>query len=154
MAPSPQSMSTNIREHFRRWGEMTAAAMGTPAAFFIAVATVAIWAISGPYFGFSDTWQLVINTGTTIVTFLIVFLIQGTQNRDTRILNLKLDELLRAAEGARTSFCGLDNVSESELEQLQDQFGRLAERYGGLVGDDLEEVRRELAMRRDRRGNG
>jgi low affinity Fe/Cu permease len=78
-------------------------------------------------FAFSDTWQLVINTGTTIVTFLMFFLIQGTQNRDTRILNLKLDELLRAAEGARTSFCGVDKVSESDLEELQDQFAALAE---------------------------
>ena len=143
--------SGSIRDRFRHWGELTANAIGTPAAFFIAVMTVVVWAVSGPVFGFSDTWQLVINTGTTIVTFLIVFLIQSTQNRDTRILNLKLDELLRAIEGARTSFCNLNDVSDRELEELQHQFSRLAERFGDLVGDDLNLVQNELVARQRQR---
>lgn len=146
--PNPESDSGCLRERFRGWAEKTANAIGTPTAFFLALAIVITWAVSGPVFGFSDTWQLVINTGTTIVTFLIVFLIQSTQNRDTRILNLKLDELLRADDGARTSFVGLNDVSEAELEELQEQFSRLAERFGGLLGDDLDLIRREIAARR------
>ena len=117
-------------------------------AFFFALGLVAIWGLSGPLFGFSDTWQLVINTGTTIVTFLVVFLIQSTQNRDTRIINLKLDELLRAVDQARTGFVGLDELSEADLEQLQEQFDKMAGRFGSLVNDDLESVRRELKERR------
>lgn len=140
--------SGDLRDRFRRWGEATACAIGTPAAFFLALAIVALWGISGPLFHFSDTWQLVINTGTTIVTFLVVFLIQSTQNRDTRIINLKLDELLRAIEHARTGFVALDRLTEADLELLQDQFDRMADRFGPLVNDDLEVVRKELQQRR------
>ena len=87
---------------FRRFAHAAAATMGTPWAFLVALAVIVGWAVTGPVFGFSDTWQLVINTGTTIVTFLMVFLIQNTQNRDARALHLKLDELLRAVAAART----------------------------------------------------
>ena len=92
---------------------------GTSWAFTLALATVLVWAITGPLFGFSDTWQLVINTGTTIATFLMVFLIQNTQNRDQRALQLKLDELLRAVEGAReTTFAGIEDIDEKKLEEV------------------------------------
>jgi low affinity Fe/Cu permease len=95
-----------------------------------------------------DTWQLIINTGTTIVTFLMVFLIQNTQNRETRIVTLKLDELLRGVEGARTGFIKLDNMSDEELEAVQVEFARLREKYALLVDDDLAHVERELSHRR------
>ena len=107
-----------------------------------------IWAATGPIFNYSDTWQLIINTGTTIVTFLMVFLIQNTQNRETRIVTLKLDELLRGVEGARTGFIKLDTMSDEELETVQGEFARLREKYALLVDDDLAHVERELSHRR------
>jgi low affinity Fe/Cu permease len=92
-------------------------------AFFAALGLILIWLISGPFFGFSDTWQLVINTGTTIITFLMVFLIQNTQNRETKAINLKLDELIRAVEKARNNMVDLENASDEELMvQVQFQF--------------------------------
>lgn len=92
---------------------------------------VLVWAITGPLFHYSDTWQLVINTGTTIVTFLMVFLIQNTQNRDSVVLHLKLDELIRVSESARNKLLDLDGLSESELDRLKDAFAKLA---GGSAG--------------------
>ena len=100
---------------FRVIAERAAQAVGSSWAFLLAIVVVLAWAVTGPLFGYSDTWQLVINTGTTIVTFLMVFLIQNTQNRDSRALQLKLDELLRGVEGARTSFIDLDHMSDEEL---------------------------------------
>jgi low affinity Fe/Cu permease len=95
---------------------------GSSWAFMIAFATIIVWVVSGPVFGFSDTWQLVINTGTTIVTFLMVFLIQNTQNRDQRALQLKLDELLRAVEGAREQmFAGIEERDEQRLEEVREE---------------------------------
>ena len=132
---------------FRRLGERTAEIVGKPAAFIAACTVVIAWALSGPLFHFSDTWQLVINTGTTIVTFLMVFLIQGTQNRDTRILNLKLDELLRAVHGARNAFVNLNDLSDEDLAHLQNQFRGLGARASPLIGDDLAAVEDELARR-------
>src|SRR4051794_29253021 len=90
-----------MKEMFRKFSQGMSSAVGSPWAFVIALTAVIVWAVSGPIFGFSDTWQLVINTSTTIVTFLMVFLIQNTQNRDAQALHLKLDELVRALEGAR-----------------------------------------------------
>src|SRR5687768_7175650 len=113
---------TNMKEAFRLFAEKTAQAAGTHWAFLLALITIIVWAVTGPYFGYSDTWQLVINTGTTIVTFLMVFLIQNTQNRETRIMALKLDELLRAVEGARTGFVNLDSMSDEALERVQKEF--------------------------------
>jgi low affinity Fe/Cu permease len=139
-----------MHEFFRRMSEATAHAVGTPSAFLSAVVVVVVWAVLGPLFAFSDTWQLVINTGTTIVTFLMVFLIQSTQNRDTRILNLKLDELLRGVDGARTGFVGLNELSDDDLEHVQSQFKTLGTQFAPLVEDDLEAVERELAARRRR----
>jgi low affinity Fe/Cu permease len=111
-----------MREYFRKFAHDAACAMGTSWAFFLACVTVVIWAITGPAFGYTDTWQLVINTGTTIVTFLMVFLIQATQNRDSKAIHLKLDELLRAIAKARTGLVGLEHMSEEELNQLEREF--------------------------------
>ena len=121
---------------------------GRPLCFMLASATIVAWLISGPLFGFSDTWQLIINTGTTIITFLMVFLIQNSQNRDSRVMALKLDELLRGVEGARTGFVDLEEMSDAALEQVQKEFARLREQYAPLVEDDLAHVERELKSRR------
>jgi len=110
---------------FHTMAKGTSTAVGRPKSFFMAVAVIAIWAVSGPFFHFSDTWQLVINTGTTIVTFLMVFLIQNTQNRDSKALHLKLDELLRANRAARNTLVDLENMTDEELEELQEEFARL-----------------------------
>ena len=96
--------------------------LGNAKAFFIAMLVIVVWAISGPIFGFSDTWQLIINTGTTIVTFLMVFVIQNTQNRDGRAMQLKLDELIHSSHAARSEFVDIENLSDSELDTLQEQF--------------------------------
>ena len=100
-------------------------AVGSPWAFFFACFVIIGWATLGPVFRYSDTWQLVINTGTTIVTFLIVFLIQNTQNRDTRAMQLKLDELIRALKGARNELVDLEEMSDEELYKLQHEFQRV-----------------------------
>ncbi|MEO6776604.1 MAG: low affinity iron permease family protein [Kofleriaceae bacterium] len=101
------------------------AAIGTPWAFVLALTGVVVWLVSGPVFHYSDTWQLVINTSTTIVTFLIVFLIQNTQNHDSRAIHLKLDELIRAVSAARTSLVDLEDLPEDELRKLEHEFQRL-----------------------------
>ena len=119
-----------------------------PWAFLIATVIVLAWGATGPYFKYSDTWQLFINTGTTIVTFLMVFLIQNTQNRETRLVSLKLDELLRGVEGARTGMVQLDAMSDEELETVRMEFTRLREKYAPLVDDDLAHVERELVERK------
>ena len=103
-------------------------ALGSPIAFILACATIVIWAVLGPVFGFSDTWQLIINTGTTIVTFLMVFLVQNTQNHDARALHLKLDELLRSIKEARNRLIDLENCTDEEIDKLEKQFRRLKRR--------------------------
>jgi low affinity Fe/Cu permease len=137
-----------MKDLFRQLAERTAHAVGSPWAFLLALLTIAVWGVTGPYFNYSDTWQLFINTGTTIVTFLIVFLIQNTQNRETRIVALKLDELLRTVEGARTGLVQLDHMSDEELETVQQEFTQLRERYAPLIDDDLAHVERELEARK------
>jgi low affinity Fe/Cu permease len=137
-----------MSEQFRAFAEHAAHAVGTYWAFIVALLVVLIWGATGPIFNFSDTWQLIINTGTTIVTFLMVFLIQNTQNRETRIVRLKLDELLRGVEGARTGFIRLDSMSDEELETVQAEFARLRDKFALLVDDDLAHVERELSHRR------
>ena len=137
-----------MKDLFRRTAERVAQAVGSPWAFMFAAATILAWGITGPYFKFSDTWQLVINTGTTIITFLMVFLIQNTQNRETRIVTLKLDELLRSVEGARTGLVQLDHMSDAELETVQLEFSRLRDRYAPLIDDDLALVEREMEARK------
>jgi low affinity Fe/Cu permease len=104
---------------FARLAVATSRISGRPATFLLAAAVVLVWAITGPLFGFSDTWQLVINTGTTIVTFLMVFLIQATQNRDTLALQLKLDELIVATKNARNHIAGIEEASELEIERAK-----------------------------------
>jgi low affinity Fe/Cu permease len=136
-----------INDAFRRMAEHTAQLVGSPWAFVAAIVAVTVWAICGPVFNYSDTWQLIINTGTTILTFLIVFLIQNTQNRETRIMRLKLDELIRAVEGARTGFVTLDQMTDAELEDVQREFERLEEKYAPLIEDDLAAIRRERELR-------
>src|SRR4249919_1227691 len=116
MALTEPHEEPKMRDLFRRLAERTAHAVGSPWAFLLALLTIAVWGVTGPYFKYSDTWQLFINTGTTIVTFLMVFLIQNTQNRETRIVTLKLDELLRGVEGARTGLVKLDHMTDLELE--------------------------------------
>ena len=112
---------------FGRFAKAAARLSGRPAAFGLAAAIVFVWALTGPLFGFSDTWQLVINTGTTIVTFLMVFLIQHTQNRDTEALQIKLDELIRAIDGAHNSMLDLEELTEDELDDIRKEYLGLAE---------------------------
>jgi low affinity Fe/Cu permease len=137
-----------MNDLFRRFSHRTAEGVGSPAAFLLALAIIAVWAVTGPMFGYSDTWQLVINTGTTIVTFLMVFLIQNTQNRDARAIHLKLDELLRGVEGARTGLVNLEKLSDEELRSLEAEFDRLQQRYGdALHPHSRHAMRRELEDR-------
>ena len=117
-----------MREFFRKFATTTSHAVGSAWAFLIALLVVVIWALTGPAFHFSDTWQLVINTGTTVVTFLMVFLIQNTQNRDARVVHLKLDELLRAVGPARTTMAELENLSDRELDHFEREFKEICER--------------------------
>lgn len=142
-----------MKEIFRQFSESAAQAVGSYRAFLAACTIVALWAITGPASGYSDTWQLFINTGTTIVTFLMVFLIQNTQNRESRVVALKLDELLRSVEGARTGMVDLDTMSDDDLESVHREFQRLREKYAPLVDDDLAHVSKELNDRKRRRGN-
>ena len=113
---------------FNNFAKHSAAVVGSPWAFVLAVIIVLVWVVTGPHFVYSDTWQLVINTGTTIVTFLMVFLIQNTQNRDAKAVHLKLDELIYGVHGARNSLIDLEMLSDQELEVLQQQFERLRKR--------------------------
>jgi low affinity Fe/Cu permease len=113
---------------FRQLAAAASRGMGSSAAFLIAIAIVVTWAALGPMFGYSDTWQLVINTATTIVTFLMVFLIQNTQNRDAKAIHLKLDELIRSLHGARNHLVDLENMTDAELDDLQQEFQRLRQR--------------------------
>ena len=117
---------------FARWVERQ---VGRSSTFVLAIAVVVAWAVSGPVFGWSDTWQLVINTGTTIVTFLMVFVIQNTQSRDTQAMQLKLDELIRANEMARNSFINLEETSEADVERLKAAFAALSSINARAVRD-------------------
>jgi low affinity Fe/Cu permease len=114
-----------MNDLFRKFAQKTSIIAGNAWAFSIATVIILIWAITGPMFGFSDTWQLVINTGTTIITFLMVFLIQNTQNRESKTVQLKLDELVRSIKDARDSFIDLEDLTDEELARLQEQFERL-----------------------------
>lgn len=127
-----------MREAFRRFATHTAEWVGSPSAFVVALTLIVAWAVSGPFFHYSDTWQLAVNTATTIVTFLMVFLIQNTQNRDARAIHLKLDELLRGVRGARTAMVALETGTDEELAELQQEFERLHRRLS-----DHEQRRRD-----------
>src|SRR5678810_421395 len=128
------------RFRFSDFARRLAVWTGRPAAFLAACGAIVLWAASGPFFGFSDTWQLVINTGTTIITFLMVFLIQNTQNRDSEAVQVKLDELIRAIEGADNALLDLEELEDDDLDQMRDDYEKLA-----------REARNEL-KRRDRNG--
>jgi low affinity Fe/Cu permease len=117
---------TKSTSWFTRFAKMTARKTGQPIAFVIAVSTIVVWIVTGPIFKFSDTWQLVINTGTTIVTFLMVFLIQNTQNRDSLALQVKLDELIRVIEGAHNALLDLEELDENELGKIRINYEKLA----------------------------
>jgi low affinity Fe/Cu permease len=116
---------------------------GTPWAFFVACGIVVVWALTGPALGFSTTWQLVINTGTTIVTFLMVFLIQNTQNRDSQALHLKIDELLRATAEARTDYVDLEDLPEPQLRRLHERFKALSEHFAQEHNEAHEQIEGE-----------
>ena len=121
------SWMTGLNNHFSRMAQVFASWTGHPAAFLLAILVVLVWGVTGPLFGYSDTWQLVINTGTTIVTFLMVFLIQNTQNRDILTVQLKLSELVLAAQNAENKFAALEDLTDEELHQLHEQCRHRAE---------------------------
>jgi low affinity Fe/Cu permease len=124
---------TKSRTLFSRFAKWTANATGKPVSFGLAAFVIVVWLVTGPVFRFSDTWQLVINTGTTIVTFLMVFLIQNTQNRDTQALQVKLDELIRVTEGAHTVLLDLEELEEDELIRIRARYEDLAEKARALL---------------------
>lgn len=126
-----QASSAGKSGSFRKFAKTISEIVGSPWAFLVAIAIIVSWSFTGPIFGFSDTWQLIINTGTTIVTFLMVFLIQNTQNRDAKAVHLKLDELIRGVKGARTGLVDLEDLSDDELEKLQNEFKRIRQKEAG-----------------------
>jgi low affinity Fe/Cu permease len=141
--------STSWFTSFAKW---TAKAAGRPATFAGAAGVIIVWAITGPVFGFSDTWQLVINTGTTIITFLMVFLIQNTQNRDTEALQVKLDELLRVTKGAHVALLDLEELDDDELDRIRKDYEKLAREARedlkhGKSDTDVAELEKELDIK-------
>lgn len=117
-----------MQEFFTHFAHKASKAVGSPWAFIIAITILLSWAISGPFLGFSDTWQLVINTGTTIITFLMVFLIQNTQNRDAEAMHLKLDELIRAHKASRNKMIDIEELTDKELASLHEEFAKARNR--------------------------
>src|SRR5438477_4187313 len=118
---------THSKSWFTRFAKWTAKATGRPLTFALAVLVILIWGVTGPLFGFSDTWQLVINTGTTIITFLMVFLIQSTQNRDSEAIQVKLDELIRLSKGGHNALLDLEELEDRELDAIRAEYCRIAE---------------------------
>jgi low affinity Fe/Cu permease len=116
---------------FTRFSHTVAHLAGRPLTFAAALLLIVVWAVTGPLFQFSETWQLVVNTATTIITFLMIFLVQNTQNRDARAIHLKLDELIEHVQGARNSLIALEQLSDEELDKLEGEFRRLRQRTGG-----------------------
>lgn len=117
-----------MRTFFRSFAQRTAEIVGSPASFLIGLLLIVVWAVTGPMFHFSDSWQLVVNSGSSIVTFLMVFLIQSSQNRDAKVMHLKLDELIRSVTAARNHLVHLENLSDEELEALAKEFEKIHER--------------------------
>lgn len=130
---------------FTNFAKQTAHWAGRPVSFYLAVLVIVAWAVTGPIFHYSDTWQLVINTSTTIITFLMVFIIQNTQNRDSQAIHVKLDELIRAMAGAKNTLLDLDSLSDEELEKLQKHYAGLA----GKAQRELDEGRRSRRTRKE-----
>src|SRR5437764_1122901 len=129
-----------MREVFRKLANACAEVMGSPWAFFLALVLTFVWLVTGPLFHWSDTWQLVINTVTNVLTFLMVFLLQNMQNRDAKAIHLKLDELIRGVEGARTGMVDLEEMTDEELKELQEEFKRIHERRKDEVGQAAEKA--------------
>jgi low affinity Fe/Cu permease len=119
---------TKSRSVFSRFAKWTARATGRPVTFMLAALVIVVWAVSGPLFGFSDTWQLVINTGTTIITFLMVFLIQSTQNRDAEAVQVKLDEIIRAIGNAKNEVLDLEELEEKDLDEIRQTYTEMAQK--------------------------
>jgi low affinity Fe/Cu permease len=139
-----------VQDAFRVFARKTSEVLGTAWSFVIAILIIVIWAASGHVFHYSDTWQLIINTGTTIVTFLMVFLIQNTQNRDAKAVHLKLDELIRSVSGARNTMVDLERLSDDELKALQAEFKRIsakADKASGRVQAVEEKIEDEIHSR-------
>lgn len=141
-----------MRERFHKISVKVSGLMGSPYSFVFATLIIVVWGTTGPLFAFSDTWQLIINTGTTIVTFLMVFLIQNTQNRDSKAMQLKLDELIRSTRGARNEFVSLESLSDDELQALDSDFKIIgASKNSHLLKDiharlEAEKVRRHHSL--------
>ena len=155
-ASESETQATPLFARFARWVERQ---VGRSSTFVLAIVVVLLWAVSGPLFGWSDTWQLVINTGTTIVTFLMVFVIQNTQSRDTQAMQLKLDELIRANEMARNSLINLEEKSEIDVEKMKTAFAALAsvdtpanrtpKARAGEIPAELDEIDSECMQREE-----
>jgi low affinity Fe/Cu permease len=133
-----------IRDAFGVFARKTSTILGSAWAFVCAILVIILWAMTGPTFHYSDTWQLIINTGTTIITFLMVFLIQNTQNRDAKAVHLKLDELIRALEPARNKLVDLEKLSDDELKKLEQEFEKLREKAEGAK-EEVEELKNAAA---------
>lgn len=140
-----------MNDAFGKFSRWASGVTGSAGAFVFAAVTIVIWAITGPIFHFSDTWQLVINTGTTIVTFLMVFLIQNAQNRDSRAIHLKLDELIRAKAGARNMMMDLEKLNDAQLDRLQKEFDRLCADTEGEQREEVEEAIEDIDQETRRR---
>lgn len=134
-----------MSDFFHRVSAKISNATGKASAFILSVLVVVIWAATGPLFDYSDTWQLVINTGTTVITFLMVFLIQNTQNRDSKSIHLKLDELIRTQKNASNAFMDLDSRSDQELVQLEEHFAIMSSK---VTGEKLERIQNKTANER------
>ena len=131
----------SMRSSFSKLSRHVANAIGTPYGFFIAVGIVIVWACMGPVFGYSETWQLIINTGTTIITFLVVFLIQATQNRDAKAVHLKLDELIYVISKARNRLIDCEDLTDEELDSLEAEFRKIQKRDGKPVAEVVHKDR-------------
>ena len=132
----------SFRAGFTKFARRTSRASGQPGAFLLAALTILAWLVTGPVFQYSDTWQLVINTGTTVVTFLMVFVIQNTQNRDSEAMQVKLDELIRAFDGAHNALLDLEELEEEDLDKIREHYARLAK----AARDDLRKGKRDTGV--------
>jgi low affinity Fe/Cu permease len=138
-----QQSTTNGHKGFHRYAAWASRVVGSSWAFFVAVALVLAWLLSGPFFGYSDTWQLVINTATTIVTFLMVFLIQNTQNRDARAIHLKLDEIIRSHHGAHNEMIDIEDLSDQELAEISKRYEKIRHEYDRRTKSTLRNAKKD-----------
>jgi len=147
---STEESTPSLTDKFAAVSNRISAWAGSYKTFLLAIVIIVVWAVSGPVFGFSDTWQLVINTGTTIVTFLMVFLIQNTQNRDAMAVHLKLDELIRAMESADDKIIAAESISEEKMAEWQEHYHQLTEEHAEIAGtaesvqDEVKGIKKEL----------